>query len=101
MADDPDVLALFARRALGHRLRDARIEADLLLPEAAARAGISWQYLSDCERGNKLPSLVTLLAICSTYNLLLTELLDDVYPFGRRRRPKELPPPPPDARRRS
>lgn len=90
---------LHARRALGHRLRDARIEADLTLDQAAATTGVAPQYISECERGNKMPSLPTLLDLAATYRVLPAELLVD-YPFGKRRRPPRPPAPPPDGRRR-
>ncbi len=48
-------------RQLGGRLRVARQDSGLLLKEAAGRCGISEQFLSDLERGRKLPSLVVLL----------------------------------------
>lgn len=97
MADDPD-LETWALRGLGHRLRDARIEANLTLPEAAERAGIGSPYLSELERGHKLPKLLTLVKIAAAYDLLAVDLLQGMYPFGVRRRPRRLPAPPGDAR---
>jgi transcriptional regulator with XRE-family HTH domain len=89
------------RRLLGNRLRDARIGAGFDLAEAAARSGLSMQHLSDCERGRKLPSLPALVAIAGAYQLLSTDLLAGLYPFGDRRAPRRIPPPPPDGRVRS
>jgi transcriptional regulator with XRE-family HTH domain len=89
---------LIARRALGHHLRDARTAAALTLPDAAARAGVAQGYLSDCERGKKLPSLVKLVDLADTYGVLVTDLLNGAYPFGSRRRPRVVPAPVTDGR---
>lgn len=91
MPDDHNLKSLTVRRALGRRLREVRLEAALTLPEAAARAGIAAQYLSECERGNRLPSLVKLVDIAAAYDVLVTDLLLDTYPFGSRDRPDPLP----------
>ena len=100
MASDPEQRLQMARRILGHRLRDARLEAELTLPVAAERAGVAAGYLSDCERGNKLPSLMTLVDIAAAYEVLVVDLLAGLYPFGSHTAPSAVPPPPPDGRAR-
>jgi transcriptional regulator with XRE-family HTH domain len=87
-------------RLLGGRLREARLDAELALPEAARRSGVSSSYISECERGEKIPSLRILLDLCDCYGLLVADLLGDVYPFGTRRRPLREPQAPRDHRRR-
>jgi len=86
------------RRLLGHRLRDERIRSTLKLSEAAGCAGISTSYLSDVERGRTLPSLLALLALADVYEVLVSDLLQGLFPFGNRRRPRKTPQPPADAR---
>jgi transcriptional regulator with XRE-family HTH domain len=72
------------RQLLGDRLRDLRLDAQLGLPDLVARTGISMGHLSDCERGQKSLSLPALFAVAEVYGLLVTELLDGVYPYGSR-----------------
>jgi transcriptional regulator with XRE-family HTH domain len=72
------------RQLLGDRLRDLRLDAQLGLPDLVARTGISMGHLSDCERGTKSLSLPALFAVAEVYGLLVTELLDGVYPYGSR-----------------
>lgn len=86
-------------RLLGRRLRAVRQDRELLLKDAAEQSGISLQFLSDCERGERLPSLEKLLALAETYDVLFTELVSDVYPFDSTDRPRRSPGPPPDGRR--
>lgn len=56
------------------------------------------QYISEIERGNKLPSLTALTALSEAYGLLVTDLLVDMYPFGSKRRPRTRVRPPQDGR---
>lgn len=98
MPSDPDPRLEIGRRLLGHRLRDERIRSTLKLSEAAGRAGITTSYLSDVERGRTLPSLPALLALADVYGVLVSDLLQGLYPFGNRRRPRNAPQPPADAR---
>ena len=66
------------RAVLGARLRAVRHDRGLTLVDAADRAGISPQYLSEIERGRKEPSSELLAAICEALSLPLPELLDEV-----------------------
>ena len=97
MPDDPALE--IGRIILGNRLRQARIEAGLNLPETEERTGLTRAALSDWERGRRLPALPALWVMASAYGVLVTDLLDHVYPFGARRRPRKAPQPPPDGRR--
>ena len=45
------------RLFLGSRIRALREEAHVALADASASAGISYSYLSDVERGRRLPTL--------------------------------------------
>lgn len=83
---------------LGARLRERRTQAGLQLAELAELAGISQAYLSYLERGHRLPPLPTLDALAVALGTTATELLSDVYPWGRVEPPDEPPAPPVDGR---
>jgi transcriptional regulator with XRE-family HTH domain len=85
-------------RLLGIALRQARLEAALQLPEAAERSGTTKSHMSQIERGTRLPSITVLIDLCNAYDVLLTDLLEGIYPFGSRTGPGELPPAPADGR---
>lgn len=89
MEDDARVAA--GRTLLGRSLRERRKSAGVTLREAQARSGVSMSYLSEVERGLRLPTLITLLALADTYGCTVEALLHDVYPFGTTRRPRRLP----------
>lgn len=69
------------RRALGERLRNLRAESGIVLSDVAAQSGISYNYICDIERGSKMPPLPTLVALCETYGVLVTEALRGLFPF--------------------
>ncbi|QWZ09676.1 helix-turn-helix domain-containing protein [Nocardioides panacis] len=85
-------------RQLGRRLREARIDSELLLDQVAGLTGSSQQHISDCERGRRLPSIPLLVSLADAYQVLLVDLLVGVYPFGSATRPRRLPSKPPDGR---
>jgi transcriptional regulator with XRE-family HTH domain len=93
-AESKELLA----RHLGGRLRDARSQTGETLADAATAAGITLAHLSDCERGRRLPSVTVLVALTDRYGILLTDLLDGVYPFGSANPPAGVPRPPADGR---
>lgn len=97
MVTPPDRSSL-GRQGLGLRLREIRQGANLSLSEAATRSGLSLSYLSDLERGRRLPSLEVLDAIGYAHGMLPMELLRGVYPWGATTAPEGLTPPP-DGRR--
>lgn len=59
---------------LGARVRDLRHDRDLTLVEAAERAGISPQYLSEIERGRKDPSSEMVAAVAGALASSVLEL---------------------------
>lgn len=82
------------RRAIGHVLRQARLDRGLRLADVCARAGVSPQYLSEIERGRKEASSQVLAAVTAALGLSLVELaarvagqLEDVRPRREPRRP--------------
>ncbi len=62
------------RDVLGARLRDLRHDRDLTLVEAAERAGVSPQYLSEIERGRKDPSSEIVAAVAGALGSSVLEL---------------------------
>jgi len=62
------------REVVGARLRHLRRRRGLTLVEAATRAGISPQYLSEVERGRKDPSSEVLAAITGALGEQLVEV---------------------------
>lgn len=81
-----------ARVELAHTLRDLRVGRGWTQGELSARCDVDVRSLSAYELATRLPPLDVLVRIFDAYGLLLTEALDDTYPFGRlgpgrRRRP--------------
>ena len=87
------------RLLLGARVRRKRIRAGLQLAELAERAGVSMAYLSDIERGRKLPTLPVLDALAVGLGSTAASLLRGIYPWGSGQPPTEPPLAPPDGRR--
>jgi transcriptional regulator with XRE-family HTH domain len=86
---------------LGVRLREIRKEREERLEDVSGAVGLAVSYLSDVERGTRLPSMPALLALADHYGVLVTDLLQ-VYPFGRASRPRRARiKPPADGRRRA
>src|SRR3954451_18763411 len=80
--------------ALGARIRQLREVQQLGLSEASTRAGISLIYLSDVERGRRLPTLEVLDAIASSLDTTVLGLLRDLYPWDSTKPPRKSVPPP-------
>ena len=59
-------------------MRAERVAVGLRLVDAAARAGVSPQYLSEVERGLKDPSSELLAAMCGALDLTVIELVTRV-----------------------
>lgn len=70
------------RLLLGARLRARRTQAGLQMADLAERAGVSQAYLSDMERGRKLPNPRTLDALAVGVGTSAVALLRGVYPWG-------------------
>ena len=98
MPDADESRLVTGRLLLGARLRTRRTRAGLLLAELADRAGVSQTYLSEVERGHKLPNLPFLDAVATALGTTAAALLRDVYPWGSDRPPAEPPSSPPDGR---
>jgi transcriptional regulator with XRE-family HTH domain len=62
------------REVLGRRLRAERLRRRLTLAQAARRAGVSPQYLSEVERGMKEASSEMVAAIAGALGLALVDL---------------------------
>lgn len=94
MEDRKAERARAGRIALGGRLRDRREAEGLTLAALAQGSGMSLSYLSDVERGRRLPALDALDRVCAALGTTVVELLAGVYPFGADRPPRRLAPPP-------
>lgn len=81
--------------AFGRTLRRVRRERDLSQDALALRAGVGVKHLSDLERGNKEPRLVTFLRLAAGLGLTGAELMALYESAGDRetpRPPAEAPP---------
>ena len=87
------------RAELGGALRDLRQGRGWTLAQVEQRTGVSSGFLSQLEHAQRTPTLETLFTLADCYDLLLTELLEGVYPFGSRQAPRRRPAPA-DGRRR-
>jgi transcriptional regulator with XRE-family HTH domain len=68
---------------LGRKMRRTRLDRGLSLTDLAGSTGLSLGYLSDIERGNRVPSLPVLDQIARALGCLATDLLEGVHPWGR------------------
>ena len=86
---------------MGVRIREVREAKGVTLADGATCAGISYSYLSDVERGRRLPSLEVLDAIAGALGVTVVVLLKGLYPWDAEGPAGDTPTPPPDGRRRS
>lgn len=70
------------------------------LTETALSAGISYSYLSDVERGRRLPTLEVLDSIAVSLGATVVGMLSGLYPWDDSVPPSSTLEPPPDGRRR-
>jgi transcriptional regulator with XRE-family HTH domain len=75
------------QESLGHRLRLMRVERGLSLREAARRAGVVKETISDIERGHTHPYDVTLAKIARGYGVPVEELLEEPALAGKAEAP--------------
>lgn len=61
---------------LGHKLKDARINASLSQEALAQRIGVSRQTISNWENGRSYPDIGSLLKLSKLYSLSLDEMLN-------------------------
>lgn len=71
-------------RNLGARLRSLRTDRGWKLGKVARDSGVSLPYLSEIERGEKLPSLGVLDRVAAAFDLTVVEVLDGVAPWDTR-----------------
>jgi len=64
-----------AHRSLALKLRVLRAERALTIEQAAARAGVTPETVSDAERGRRHPYLPTLRKLAKAYDVPVEELL--------------------------
>jgi transcriptional regulator with XRE-family HTH domain len=69
------------QESLGHRLRVMRAERGLSLREAARRAGVVKETISDIERGHTHPYDVTLAKLARAYDVPVEEFLEERVPL--------------------
>ena len=60
---------------MGHRIRIARRKQSLTQEALAEKVGISASFLGHIERGSRIASLETLIALCNTLKTTPNELL--------------------------
>jgi transcriptional regulator with XRE-family HTH domain len=77
------------QESLGHKLRLMRAERGLSLREAARRAGVVKETISDIERGHSHPYDVTLAKLAKVYDVPLEELLEEPALAGKAEVPEE------------
>jgi transcriptional regulator with XRE-family HTH domain len=66
--------------AFGRRLREIRLERELTQERLAEAAGVHPTFVSNLERGYRVPTLVTLVRMADALEIGLPELLDRVDP---------------------
>lgn len=64
-------------KAIGKRIKIARIRTNLTQESVADRIGVTPQHVSNIETGNSSVSLTTLVAIANLLNVSVDELLCD------------------------
>ena len=71
------------RAALGQRIRESRIKKGYTQQELADRAEIGVVYISEIERGVKMPSLNIFIKIVDTLDVSADYVLRDELPSGK------------------
>lgn len=64
-------------RALGKRVKQQRLMAEITQDELSAKAGVSCSFIGHIERGEKKASVDTLIALCNAMKVSPTVLLQD------------------------
>jgi transcriptional regulator with XRE-family HTH domain len=67
--------------ALGVRIRSIRQSQGHTLADIATASGVSLPYVSEVERGAKLPTLEVLTRLADALELTVVELLSGVHPY--------------------
>ena len=71
------------REALGKRIREARKQKSLTQQQLAEMLGITDVYVSEIERGNKMPSIPLFIAIVEVLDISADYLLRDNISSGK------------------
>jgi len=64
-------------KALGKRVRQQRMMAEITQEELAEKAGVSCSFIGHIERGEKKASIETLISLCNAMKISPTVLLQD------------------------
>lgn len=72
---DPPAWVLDQRRAIGARIRDRRLWADLTQERLAERVGVDRRTIQRIEAGTSDPTLTVLLLIAHTLRTSIADLL--------------------------
>lgn len=94
----PDRIVI-GRMTLGRRIRELRTTTGASLGEVSATAGISLSYLSELERGHRLPTLEVLDAVTGALGTTVAGIVQGLYPWDDIPKPASVVPVA-DARRR-
>ncbi|MCW7541866.1 helix-turn-helix domain-containing protein [Aquabacterium sp. A7-Y] len=62
--------------AFGAAVRDERLQRQLTLNDLAVRSGLNFRYISRVERGEVVPSLLTVCALADGLDLPVPSLLE-------------------------
>lgn len=62
---------------LGHKIRNLRISHHLSQASLAALIDVSTNYIGQIERGDRKPSIETLVALCNALNTSMDYILSD------------------------
>jgi len=65
------------RARIGGRIRDLRLGQNLTQEAVAERAGVSYKFLGEVERGTANPSLLTVDRICRALGVEIDDLLGE------------------------
>ena len=68
--------------SIGRNIRQYRLKKKLRQEDLAEQTGLSTNYVGALERGEKVPSLETLITIVNTLGVSADMILSDVIDFG-------------------
>lgn len=71
------------REALGLRIREARKTKSITQEQLAEKIGVTSVYISEIERGNKMPSIPVLISIVEALDISADYLLRDNISSGK------------------
>ena len=71
------------REALGPRIREARKTKSITQEQLAEKIGVTSVYISEIERGNKMPSIPVLISIVEALDISADYLLRDNISSGK------------------